>query len=310
MTPAHIQARTATPCHPTHAAPRGADQSLKPQPTGRPLLTGKHILITGVVDDASIATSIARECIAVGADVTLSAPPRDVERANDIAEALDVDLVELDVNDPEAWQQAARTIGAETGVLHGAVHAVAFAPRAALDGSILDSTPTGLDTAFLTSVASYAWLARLLRDLAPPSGASLVGLDFDASRAWPTYNWMGVCKAALEAANQYVARDLAPFGIRSNLVAAGPLRTRAASAIPGFDLLVDAWSRQAPLAWDPCDAAPVAEAVTFLLSEASRSTTGSIVHVDGGFHAMATSLPAARRAPAGTDRPLAPGVRP
>ena len=269
------------------------------------MLTGKQILITGVVDDASIATSIARECIAAGATVTLSAPPRDLERATVIADVLDVVLVELDVNDAESWQRATSTVQAEVGELDGAVHAVAFAPRAALDGSILDSTAAGLDTAFLTSVASYAWLARLLRDLAPPSGASLVGLDFDASRAWPTYNWMGVCKAALEAANQYVARDLAPFGIRSNLVAAGPLQTRAASAIPGFDLLLDAWSRQAPLAWDPCDAAPVAEAATFLLSDASRATTGSIVHVDGGFHAMATTLAPARGGPAGGDRPIA-----
>ena len=252
------------------------------------MLTDKHILVTGVVDDASIATAIARRCLDDGACVTLSAPPRDRERASAVADQLGVELIELDVDDQSAWDRAEEAIGTRLGVLDGAVHAVAFAPRGSLDGSFVDAPADGLDTAFRTSVASFAWLGRLLRNLAPPHGASLVGLDFDASRAWPTYNWMGVCKAALEAANRYVARDLAPHGIRSNLVAAGPLQTRAATAIPGFDLLLDAWAGQAPLAWDPGDPSPVADASAFLLSDASRATTGSIVHVDGGFSAMAT----------------------
>lgn len=126
----------------------------------------------------------------------------------------------------------------------------------------------------------------MLARLAPPGGASLVGLDFDASRAWPTYNWMGVRKAALESANRYLARDLGGRGIRSNLMAAGPLTTRAASAVPGFDLLHDAW-RRAPLPCHPNDAAPVADAACFLLSDLARPVTGEIIHVDGGHHARA-----------------------
>lgn len=250
-------------------------------------LNGKHIVVTGVVDDASIATAIAQRCLEQNATVTLTAPPRDLERANAVADRIGLDVIELDVNDHDHWHRASALL-AVSGPVDGAVHAVAFAPRTALDGSVLDADPVGLDLAFTTSVTSYAWLARLVRDLAPARGASVVGLDFDAARAWPTYNWMGVCKAALESLNRYLARDLATTGIRSNLVAAGPLRTRAAGGIPGFDLLIDAWDTQAPLSWAPDDPSPVADAVCFLLSESSRATSGEILHVDGGFHAMAT----------------------
>ena len=119
-------------------------------------------------------------------------------------------------------------------------------------------------------------------------GGSLVGLDFDAGdRAWPIYNWMGVCKAALRSVSKYVARDLGAAGIRSNLVAAGPLSTRAALGIPNFSLLTEAWDTTSPLAWSSTDASPVADVVCFLLSDFARAITGELLHVDGGYHAMA-----------------------
>jgi len=254
------------------------------------MLTDKHILVTGVVDDASIAHRIVVACLARGATVTLTAPPRDRDRTAAVADPLGLDVFELDVTDPGHWERLHDAIAQRGWHLDGAVHAVAYAPANALDGSVLDADPRGLELAFQTSTASFAWLARLLRSLAPPEGASLVGMHFDATRAWPTYNWMGVCKAALVATNQYLARDLAPARIRSNLVAAGPLRTRAATAIPGFDLLLDAWDRQSPLPWDPGDPEPVADATCYLLSDLSRATTGEVLHVDGGFHATATAL--------------------
>ncbi len=254
------------------------------------MLATKRVLVSGVADTASIAYSIARQCLDDGAMVMLSAPPRDLEATTAIAHDLAVDVVELDATIPEHWDRVAATIGQHWGHLDGAVHAIAFAPANALHGTILDADPDGLGLAFNTSVASYVWFGRLLRDLAPPTGGSLVGLDFDATRAWPTYNWMGVCKAALEAANRYLARDLAAHTIRANLIAAGPIITRAASAIPGFDLLLDAWERQAPLPWDPADPTVVADAARYLLSDLSRGTTGEILHVDAGFHAMATTL--------------------
>lgn len=255
------------------------------------MLDQKHVLITGVVDAASIAYSITRRCLDHGAEVILTAPPRDLERCHAVADEVGLEVLELDANDPDHWSDATRTIGARWGHVDGAVHAIAYAPATALHGTMFDADPVGLSLAFQTSVASYAWLGRLLNDLAPPTGASLVGLDFDASRAWPTYNWMGVCKAALETTNQYLARDLAVTRSRSNLIAAGPIATRAASGIPGFDLLLEAWEHQAPLHWDPTDPTPVADAACFLLSDLSRATTGEILHVDAGFHAMATVLP-------------------
>jgi meromycolic acid enoyl-[acyl-carrier protein] reductase len=104
--------------------------------------------------------------------------------------------------------------------------------------------------------------------------------------AWPIYDWMGVAKAALESVNRYLARDLGPHGVRSNLVSAGPLRTLAAKSIPGFQVLADAWELQAPLGWDVTDAAPVADACVFLLSDMARGVTGEVLHVDGGYHAI------------------------
>jgi enoyl-[acyl-carrier protein] reductase I len=167
---------------------------------------------------------------------------------------------------------------------------VAFAPRDALAGDFVSAGPEAVQRAFATSTYSYASLAGLVRDLAPAEGGSVVGLDFDGGGAWPVYNWMGVCKTALQSVSRYVARDLGPRRIRSNLVAAGPLHTRAAGGIPDFDLLTGAWERRAPLSWNPRDAYPVADAVCFLLSDMGRAITGEILHVDGGYHAMAADL--------------------
>jgi enoyl-[acyl-carrier protein] reductase I len=132
------------------------------------------------------------------------------------------------------------------------------------------------------SLKSLAVAARPLMS----SGSSIVGLTFDATTAWPAYDWMGVAKAALENTSRYLARDLGPEGIRCNLVSAGPLKTLAAKAIPGFEDLESAWKDRAPLGWDEADHTPTAQAVVALLSDFFPATTGEIVHVDGGFHAM------------------------
>ena len=254
------------------------------------MLDGRRILVTGVATTGSIAHATAQRCLELGAEVVLSAYPRDLDAVVALARDLDpaMAVVPLDLADPAQVADVATRLGDEVGELHGALHAVAFAPAAALDGAMADADPDGVELAFRTSAWSLTALAGLLADLAPSSGASLVGLDFDADdRAWPTYNWMGVCKAALRSSARYLARDLGRRSIRVNLVAAGPLRTRAASAIPGFDLLEGAWSSTAPLAWDVCDATPVADAACFLLSDAARAITAEVLHVDAGFHAMA-----------------------
>lgn len=254
------------------------------------MLGNKKLLITGVVTADSIAFATAQRALELGAEVLLTAPDRDRERATEAAALLACDVHPLDVNDPPAWTALASVIADRWGHLDGALHAVAYAPADALDGDFFDVRPESLTIAFQTSAASFGSLAGLLAGLAPPSGGSVVGLDFDAAGAWPTYNWMGVCKAALEAASRYAARDLGPRRVRSNLIAAGPLETRAARGIPGFSSLLEAWARQSPIEWDRRDPGPVADTACFLLSDLSRAITGEIIHVDGGFHAMATAL--------------------
>ena len=157
---------------------------------------------------------------------------------------------------------------------------------------------------FRTSAFSLKALAgTLARLLEAGGGGSVVGLDFDASVAWPVYDWMGVAKAALESVGRYLARDLGPRGVRVNLVSAGPIETAAASGIPGFSHLASEWRRRAPLGWDTTDPSPVADAACFLLSDLARGVSGEILHVDGGFHSIGTALPETSEAANGADRP-------
>lgn len=255
------------------------------------LLAGKRLLITGVVNTDSIAYATAVAAVEAGAEILLSSLGRDIEHTRDAAQTLgDVDVIEADLTEPDDVDSLADHLRDRWGHLDGVLHAVAFAPREALSESFLDASIDPVARAFHTSVHTYATLARLLRDLAPPTGGSIVGLDFDASRAWPVYNWMGVCKAALESTNRYIARDLGHHNIRANLIAAGPLHTRAAGAIGSFERLLDAWEHQSPMDWNPHDATPVADTTIFLLSDLARMITGEILHVDGGYHAMAAHV--------------------
>ncbi len=256
------------------------------------MLSGKRLLVTGVATTESIAWSVARTAQEQGAQVVLTSFERDHDRTMAAAQQLPAqcDVLELDVADAAHFERLGDELEQRWGHLDGALHAVAFAPRPALAGDFLDADDHSVQRAFATSTYSYAALAKVLARLAPERGGSLVGLDFDAAGAWPVYNWMGVCKAALESASRYVARDLGPRGIRSNLVAAGPLHTRAAGGIPEFDRLTGAWDARSPMHWDPTDNGPVADATCFLLSDMARAVTGEILHVDGGYHAMAANL--------------------
>jgi enoyl-[acyl-carrier protein] reductase I len=251
------------------------------------ILQGKRLLITGVITKDSIAFHAAALAQEEGASVVLSSFGR-VRRLTERAAARlpePVDVLELDVNraaDLDALRESLRN---RWGGVDGVLHAIAFAPEDALGGRFMTAPASSAVQAFQTSAFSLKALAAAAAPLMS-SGASIVGLDFDASVAWPIYDWMGVAKAALESVNRYLARDLGAAGIRCNLVSAGPLGTVAARGIPGFEQLASLWQAQAPLGWDVSDPGPVASAICFLLSDYARGITGEIVHVDGGFHAI------------------------
>jgi enoyl ACP reductase len=255
------------------------------------MLEGKKLLITGVVNRESIAYEVARQAQEAGAEVILTSFGR-VRRMTERSAAKlpqPPDVLELDVNNPEDLEAVADDLRERWGRVDGILHAIAFAPEDALGGKFLETPAESAEVAFRTSAYSLKALAVAVADLFPDEGASVVGLDFDASVAWPVYDWMGVAKAALEATSRYLARDLGPKGVRVNLVSAGPLGTLAARGIPGFGDLATAWERQAPLGWNTDDPGPVASAIVFLLSDMARAITGEILHVDGGFHAMGTA---------------------
>lgn len=252
------------------------------------ILEGKRLLITGVVTHRSIAHSVAAQAQGAGAEVVLTGFGRGRRMTERAAGRLPepADVLELDVNSADDLEAVANELERRWGGLDGILHAIAFAPQDALGGAFLTTPPESAEQAFRTSAFSLKALSAALLPLLERDGGSVVGLDFDATVAWPIYDWMGVSKAALEATARYLARDLGPRGVRVNLISAGPLETPAAGGIPGFDRLAGEWSRRAPLGWSTSDPEPVARAACFLLSEWSQGISGEILHVDGGFHAV------------------------
>ncbi|MFP3899485.1 MAG: enoyl-ACP reductase FabI [Acidimicrobiia bacterium] len=254
------------------------------------LLEGKRLVITGVLTKDSIAAAVAHRAREQGAEVVLTSFGRGMRLTQRVARGLPggADVLELDVTSPDDHAALAAELERRWGGVDGVLHAVGFAPEACLgqDDGLLAAGWDEVATALHVSAYSLKSLAETVAPLMPP-GSSIVGLDFDAAQAWPAYDWMGVAKAALEATARYLARDLGPRGIRVNLVAAGPLRTLAARSIPGFALIERTWATRAPLGWDVRDPEPVARACVALMSGWFPATTGEIVHVDGGAHAVA-----------------------
>ncbi|MGI8686360.1 MAG: enoyl-ACP reductase FabI [Acidimicrobiales bacterium] len=252
------------------------------------LLEGKRLLVTGVLTEASIAFSVARVAQEQGAELVLTSFGRPMKLTERAARRLPrpPDVLELDVTDPAHLSRLTEDLGTRWGRLDGVIHAIGFAPESCLGGDFLAAPWDDVATALHVSTYSLKALATAALPLMKEHGGSIVGLDFDARQAWPAYDWMGVCKAALESTCRYLARDLGPLGIRVNLVAAGPIRTVAARSIPGFSAFEEAWTTRAPLGWDVGNAEPVARACAALLSDWFPATTGEMVHVDGGYHAM------------------------
>ncbi|MGH8969176.1 MAG: enoyl-ACP reductase FabI [Actinomycetes bacterium] len=251
------------------------------------LLDGKRILVTGVLTDSSIAFHVARIAQQEGAQVVLTSFGRTMRITQAIARRLPQTppVVELDASKAEDFDALSERVREHVDGLDGVLHSIGFAPEAALGGNFLKTEWADVATAVQISAYSLKALAVACQPLMP-SGGSVVGLTFDASVAWPTYDWMGVAKAAFESTARYLARDLGPAGVRVNLVAAGPVKTTAAKSIPGFAAFEDVWAARAPIGWDLADAEPPARACVALLSDWFPRTTAEIVHVDGGVHAM------------------------
>jgi enoyl-[acyl-carrier protein] reductase I len=263
--------------------------------TAPALLAGRRLVVTGVLTPRSIAFAIAEAAQRAGAEVLLTSFGRAMSLTEKSARRLDPvpDVLEMDVTRADHVAAVAGEVRSRWGGLDGAVHAVGYAPEDCLGGGFMTAPWESVATAMQVSAYSMKTLAAELAPLMPERGAgggALVALTFDASVAWPLYDWMGPAKAALEAVVRYLARDLGPRGIRVNAVAAGPLETMAAKSIPGFKGLKDRWTEQAPLGWDSADSGPVADAVLFLLSGMARAVSGEVLHVDGGYHALGAPM--------------------
>jgi meromycolic acid enoyl-[acyl-carrier-protein] reductase len=254
------------------------------------ILDGKHILVTGVLTDDSLAFGVAELALREGAEVILTGVGRGMSLTQRVARKLPapVEVIEWDVTNAEHAVAVRDHLTATWGRVDGALHAIGFAPATCLGNGVVGSAAWS-DVSIAMQVSAYS-LQTMAETLLPlfqaAGGGSLVGLDFDATVAWPAYDWMGVAKAALESLNRYVARDLGTHQIRCNLVAAGPMRTVAAKSIPGFAKFEERWQELAPLGWDVRDPTSVSRACVALLSDWFPKTTGEIIHVDGGYHAV------------------------
>lgn len=251
------------------------------------LLEARRLVVTGVLTESSIAFAVARLAQQEGARIVLTTPPRTLGLTGRIAQRLPepAPVLQLDVTDPADLAALPERVAEHLDGVDGVLHAIGFAPASALGPDWSQAEWADVGTALQVSTYSLVALVRALLP-ALPRGAAVVGLDFDAQVAWPSYGWMGVAKAGLEAAARGLARDLGPAGVRVNLVSAGPLRTHAARAIDGFDGLSQIWTERAPLGWDTTDTEPAARACAALLSGWFPATTGEVVHVDGGVHAV------------------------
>ena len=251
------------------------------------LLDGKKLVVTGVLTDASLAFRVAQLAQREGARIVLTGAGRALSLTQRTVRKLDspVDVFEFDVTKPEHVESVRESVRGSLGSVDGMLHAIGFAPEVCLGDDFLAAQWSDVAVAMEISAYSLKTMADAFLPLMGP-GSTIIGLDFDNTVAWPAYNWMGVAKAAFESTNRYLAKELGPRGIRCNLVAAGPIKTMAAKSIPGFKKFEDVWDERAPLGWDVNDSTPVAKTVLALFSDWFPATTGEIIHVDGGYHAM------------------------
>ena len=252
------------------------------------LMDGKKLLITGVLTDASLAFEVAKLAQLEGAEIVLTGAGRAMRLTERTAKKLPevCDVLPLDVTEQSEIEAVAAELNSRWGRVDGVLHAIGFEPESCLGGNFLNAEWDDVSVAMNISAYSLKALAGGLHPLLAEAKGNVVGLTFDASVAWPVYDWMGVAKAAFESTARYLAKSLGPDGIRVNLISAGPIRTMAAKSIPGFAEFEDAWESRAPMGWDINDQHSVARTTLALMSDWFPMTTGEIIHVDGGYHAM------------------------
>lgn len=249
------------------------------------LLAGKTALVMGVANRWSIAWAIARAFSREGANLVFTFQGERQEKdVRELAGTVPASVVfPCDVMRDEDLATLAETIRAETGGLDAVVHSIAFANREDLGGAFMDTSRSGFTLALEVSAFSLVAVARHLLPVLR-AGSSLLTLTYIGSnRVMPSYNVMGVAKAALEANVRYLASELGPRQIRVNAISAGPIKTTSARAIQGFSRILEVMEQRAPLRRNT-DPEEVADAAAFLCSPLARGITGEVLFVDSGFH--------------------------
>ena len=252
------------------------------------VLAGRKGLIVGIANENSIAYGCARVFRDLGAELAVTwLNEKARPHVEPLARLLDATIaMPLDVEQPGEMEAVFGAIQEKWGRLDFVLHSIAFAPKADLHGRVVESTREGFARAMDISCHSFFRMARLAEPLMQDGGTLLTMSYLGAAEVVPHYGVMGPVKAALEASVRYLATELGPRGIRVNAVSPGPIRTRAASGIPGFDdLIADARGR-APLPRE-VEIDDVGSLCAFLVSDAARAVTGDVHYIDGGLHILA-----------------------
>ena len=254
----------------------------------QPVLKGRKALVVGVANDSSIAYGCARAFSELGADLALSylnekARPHVEPLARDLGARI---FMPLDVSVPGEMEALFGTIEKDWGQLDILVHSIAWAPKDDLQGGLLNSSAEGFAKAIDVSCHSFIRMARLAAPLMKEGGTMIAMSYLGANRVVPNYNLMGPVKAALEASCRYLAYELGPSGIRVHALSPGPLKTRAASGLKDFDLLLAEAAQKAPLG-ELVDILDVGFACAYLATPYARRISGDTIYVDGGVNIMA-----------------------
>lgn len=254
----------------------------------RPILAGQKTLVVGVANEHSIAYGCAKAFRAAGSDLAVSWLN---DKARPFVEPLAAGLGAqvtgpLDVAAPGQLEAFFEAIQSRWGRLDNLVHSIAFAPREDLQGGLLDCSASGFATAMDVSCHSFVRMAKLAAPLMTEGGTMFAMSYYGASRVVPNYNVMGPVKAALEACCRYLAYELGPARIRVHAISPGPLKTRAASGLKDFELMLNEAAHKSPLG-ELVDVMDVGFACAYLASDFARRITGGTIYVDGGANVVA-----------------------